>query len=147
MSWLSSLKSGYNQFKSLGSKIWNGAGALGQKITNGLHDKRLKSVIDAADMLTGKKYNLGGYLNDAQNFAKDGMRKYKGISNVMNGKSDGKSNKNRDMMAPHTQPQADISRGQTSQNRYNNENKPSKNSLERQKRPDKNEDYLGSLFE
>ena len=107
MSWLSSLKSGYNQFKALGSKVWNGAGALGQKITNGLHDKRLKSVIDAADMLTGKKYNLGGYLQDARDFAKGGMQKYKGITNVMTGKSDGKSNKNRDMTAPHTQPQAD----------------------------------------
>ena len=77
MSWLSSLKSGYNQFKALGGKIWNGAGQLGQKITNGLHDKRLRAVISAADMLTGNKYDLGGYLNSAQDYAKSGMQKYK----------------------------------------------------------------------
>ena len=51
-------------------------------------------------------------------------------TNVMNGKSDGKPNKNRDMIAPHTQPAADISRGQTSQNRYNtSEKQSSRNSI------------------
>ena len=147
MGWLSSIKSGFSAAKALGSKIWDGAGRIGQKITNGLHDKRLKGIVNVADMLTGNKYNLGGYLTTAQDYAKSGMQKYKGISNVMNGKSDGKPNKNRDIM-PHTQPQADISRGQTSQNRYSkSDQSSSKNSIERHKPPvDKNEDYLGNLF-
>ena len=66
----------------------------------------------------------------------------------MNGKSDGKAIKNRDILRPRTQPQADVSRGQVGENRTSTAVKPSQNgSLDRQKRPDKNEDYLDNLFE
>lgn len=143
MSWLNSLKSGFSKFKALGSKIWDGAGHIGRKVVAGLHDKRLRQIADLADVVTKGKYKFGDNLTDAGNFGIDVMKKYKGMSGVLNADKplSNKQQRRGDKSGPHIQPHADISRGETGENRYSTAVKPS-GSLERQT-PKKNEDYLG----